>query len=148
MSGATGWHHPASASPSSRRTSRRGTGRGASRCREPACRGSCCGLDATGLHLAGQGVRVGGNCLPERKFTLAGPPEHRGALRIAQPDPARLGCRQCPLAPVTGSLRSAGVTSLRALADELNTRGIRTRRGGRWHVSTVRNLLVRLKQAP
>ncbi|WP_347882281.1 recombinase family protein [Jannaschia ovalis] len=35
--------------------------------------------------------------------------------------------------------------ALRAIADELNTRGIRTRRGGRWHVSNVSNLLRRLK---
>ena len=30
-------------------------------------------------------------------------------------------------------------------ADALNARGIRTARGGRWHVSTVQNLLVRAK---
>ena len=33
---------------------------------------------------------------------------------------------------------------MRAVAAELNGRGILTRRGGRWHVSTVLNLLVRL----
>ena len=32
----------------------------------------------------------------------------------------------------------------RAIADELNARGMLTRRGGRWHVSTVMNLLDRL----
>ena len=34
--------------------------------------------------------------------------------------------------------------SLRTIAVELNARGMLTRRGGRWHVSTVRNLLERL----
>ena len=34
--------------------------------------------------------------------------------------------------------------SLRAIADELNARGMLTRRGGRWHKSTVMNLLDRL----
>ncbi|WP_348520809.1 recombinase family protein [Algicella marina] len=34
-------------------------------------------------------------------------------------------------------------TSLRAIARELNDRGILTRRGGRWHVSNVRNLVER-----
>jgi hypothetical protein len=35
-------------------------------------------------------------------------------------------------------------TKLRAIAAELNDRGMLTRRGGRWHVSTVANLLDRL----
>ncbi len=29
------------------------------------------------------------------------------------------------------------------LAEALNARGVRTARGGRWHATTVRNLLVR-----
>jgi DNA invertase Pin-like site-specific DNA recombinase len=39
------------------------------------------------------------------------------------------------LAPVVADIRSGGATSLRAIAAELNTRGMLTRRGGRWHVS-------------
>ena len=35
-------------------------------------------------------------------------------------------------------------TSLRAIAADLNAQGIETRRGGKWHVSNVRNLLARL----
>ena len=34
-------------------------------------------------------------------------------------------------------IRAGGATSLRAIAAELNGRGMLTRRGGRWHVSTV-----------
>ena len=45
--------------------------------------------------------------------------------------------------PIVSSLRSAGVTDLRGLAAALNNRGVRTARGGRWHVSNVRNLLIR-----
>ena len=41
-------------------------------------------------------------------------------------------------------IRAGGATSLRAIAGELNARGMLTRRGGRWHVSTVMNLLDRL----
>ena len=41
-------------------------------------------------------------------------------------------------------IRAAGHLSLRAIAAELNARGMLTRRGGRWHVSTVTNLLDRL----
>jgi hypothetical protein len=48
------------------------------------------------------------------------------------------------LAPVVDDIRSGGATSLRAIADELNARGMLTRRGGRWHISTVTNLLDRL----
>ena len=48
------------------------------------------------------------------------------------------------LAPVLEELRSQGVTSLRGIAAELNERGMLTRRGGRWHVSNVRNLLHRV----
>lgn len=47
------------------------------------------------------------------------------------------------LAPVIEAIRAEGHTSLRAMAAELNARGIRTRRGGPWHVSTVRNLRSR-----
>ena len=48
------------------------------------------------------------------------------------------------LAPVVEDIRGSGATSLRAIAAELNERGMLTRRGGRWHVSTVTNLLERL----
>jgi hypothetical protein len=48
------------------------------------------------------------------------------------------------LAPVVADIRASGVTSLRAIASELTARGMLTRRGGRWHVSTVMNLLDRL----
>ena len=48
------------------------------------------------------------------------------------------------LAPVVADIRAGGATSLRAMAAELNGRGMLTRRGGRWHVSTVLNLLDRL----
>jgi len=41
-------------------------------------------------------------------------------------------------------LRSAGFVSRRALADELNQRGIPTARGGRWHYTTVVRMLTRL----
>ncbi|WP_018303580.1 recombinase family protein [Wenxinia marina] len=46
------------------------------------------------------------------------------------------------LSDVTGD----GHTSLREVAAELNRRGIRTRRGGRWQVSNVRNLMMRLRR--
>ena len=48
------------------------------------------------------------------------------------------------LAPVIGVIRAEGVMSLRGVAEALNDRGMLTRRGGRWGVSNVRNLLARL----
>lgn len=48
------------------------------------------------------------------------------------------------LAPVITDIRAAGHTSLRAMAAELTARGIRTRRGGRWGVGNVREVLWRL----
>ncbi|QIQ87074.1 recombinase family protein [Erythrobacter sp.] len=48
------------------------------------------------------------------------------------------------LAPVIADIRASGVTSLGGIAAELNARHIQTRRGGKWHASSVRNLLARL----
>jgi DNA invertase Pin-like site-specific DNA recombinase len=48
------------------------------------------------------------------------------------------------LRAVVEDIRAGGATSLRAIAAEMNGRGILTRRGGRWHVSTVMLLLNRL----
>lgn len=41
-------------------------------------------------------------------------------------------------------VRAGCATSLRAIAQEMNARGILTRHAGRWHVSTVMNLMRRL----
>ncbi|UPH70259.1 recombinase family protein [Abyssibius alkaniclasticus] len=49
------------------------------------------------------------------------------------------------LATVVADFRAAGATSLRAIAVELNSRQMRTRRGGVWGVSNVRNLLERFR---
>ena len=45
--------------------------------------------------------------------------------------------------PVIREIRRAGATSLHQIADALNARGITTPRGGRWHASSVRNVLAR-----
>jgi len=52
--------------------------------------------------------------------------------------------RAADYAPIIADIRAAGATSLPAIARELNERGIITPRGGRWHPSSVRNLLARL----
>lgn len=47
------------------------------------------------------------------------------------------------LAPVIAHLRSEGCASLRDLAAALNSRRMKTPRGGAWHAASVRNLLKR-----
>ncbi len=42
------------------------------------------------------------------------------------------------------SLRAGGRASLSSVADRLNSEGVRTKRGGRWHAATVRSALARL----
>jgi len=45
---------------------------------------------------------------------------------------------------VVDAIQAEGHRSLRAIAAELNARGMMTRQGGRWHVSNVKGLLSRL----
>ena len=45
--------------------------------------------------------------------------------------------------PVIRAIQATGITSFGRIANALNARGILTARGGRWHVSTVRNALRR-----
>ena len=45
--------------------------------------------------------------------------------------------------PIIRDIQRAGATSLRAIADALNARGVSTARGGRWQAMTVSNILAR-----
>jgi DNA invertase Pin-like site-specific DNA recombinase len=49
------------------------------------------------------------------------------------------------LMPVVNAIRGTGANTLDAITRALNDRGIRSARGGRWHVSSVSNLLARAK---
>lgn len=46
------------------------------------------------------------------------------------------------LRPTILQLRGLGITSYRAIAKALNSRGVATARGGKWQVSNVRNVLA------
>ena len=48
--------------------------------------------------------------------------------------------------PTIRRLRNAGFVSIKAIARELNERGIPTPRGGKWHLTTVTRLLQRLER--
>jgi hypothetical protein len=43
-------------------------------------------------------------------------------------------------------IRRAGITSVRAVTEELNHEGIRAARGGAWHPTAVAGLLTHLQQ--
>lgn len=45
--------------------------------------------------------------------------------------------------PFIQKARKAGATTLRDIAEALNNRGLRTARGGKWHATTVKNLIDR-----
>lgn len=49
------------------------------------------------------------------------------------------------IAPMIEAIRAQDHISLRAIAPELNARGILTRRSGRWRLSSVNNLLTRIE---
>ncbi len=86
-----------------------------------------------------RGVRLGNpNGAAALRRAAKGAAALRGAVRQNADEHAEA------LQPVVEALRTDGHTTLRALADALNARGMMTRRGGRWHASNVRNLLSRL----
>jgi DNA invertase Pin-like site-specific DNA recombinase len=79
----------------------------------------------------GQGKRLGN---PNGAVALA-------RARVAQAQAADEFAQS--LLPTIESLRAAGVTKLRDIAEALNQRGVRTVRGATWHVSNVKNLIDR-----
>ena len=58
---------------------------------------------------------------------------------------ARADQRVGDLAVVLKAIQVGGATTLAAIARELNERDMITPRGGRWHASSVANLLRRLE---
>ena len=52
------------------------------------------------------------------------------------------------LLPVVMAIRATGATTLETISCALNERGVRSARGGKWHVSSVLNLLTRARQIP
>ena len=86
----------------------------------------------------GRGVKLG-NPNGAEALRRAG----KGAVALRQAVSGNADRFAEELVPVLADIRAAGHMSLRAIAAELNRRGMRTRRGGQWHVSNVRNLLGR-----
>ena len=49
--------------------------------------------------------------------------------------------------PIVDAIRASGVDTLAGIAESLNARGVRSARGGKWHVSAVQNLIARAEAA-
>jgi DNA invertase Pin-like site-specific DNA recombinase len=45
--------------------------------------------------------------------------------------------------PIVAMIRASGVITLVGIAQALNARGIRSARGGKWHISSIQNLIAR-----
>jgi len=98
------------------------------------------------MRLASVGAHASG-ALPAAKAQASG-----SAIRLLVETAAVLGraavqANADAFAAVRGAddrdIQSTGVTSYDGIAAALNARGVRTRRKGEWHASTVRNLLLR-----
>jgi DNA invertase Pin-like site-specific DNA recombinase len=60
---------------------------------------------------------------------------------------AKVRNRANDLRAIIDDLRGQGISSVRAMAEELNRRTVLTPRGGRWHPTSVARLLGRLQEA-
>ncbi|MDB5810506.1 MAG: Resolvase, N-terminal [Betaproteobacteria bacterium] len=87
-----------------------------------------------------RGVQLG-NPNGARALRMAG----RGNKAATASVKGRANAHAEDLRSVVKSLGEAGVTTLAAIAVQLNTRGMRTPRDAKWHPASVRNLLQRLK---
>tara|TARA_R110002094_G_C4869589_1_gene208336 strand:- start:154 stop:894 length:741 start_codon:yes stop_codon:yes gene_type:complete len=101
--------------------------------------------------MIGDRTRVAMKAAKERGQTFGNPngaaPLRRAgkgntATCAAQRD--RANARAHDLSDTLEDLESKGFTTLKAQANELNRRGIKTARGGQWHASSVSNLRKRL----
>jgi DNA invertase Pin-like site-specific DNA recombinase len=83
-----------------------------------------------------RGVKLGN---PNGAESLRRAGKGGAALRVAVS--ANAAAFAADLAPVLADIQAAGHTSLRAIAAELTSRGIRTRLGGKWGVGNTQALL-------
>jgi len=82
-----------------------------------------------------RGVKLGWSN-PKRAFE-----QREAAKKGAAVNRARALTHAENVLPVIKQIRAGGA-SLRQMAAELNARGIKTARGGKWHATTVRNILA------
>ncbi len=87
-----------------------------------------------------RGVKLGGP-LGQKAF---GQSYRHGSAVGVQVVKAKANGYAHELAEDVAAIRAEGVTTLQAIADALNTKGILTRTGGQWHPTSVSRLLQRL----
>jgi hypothetical protein len=68
----------------------------------------------------------------------------RNGAKLARANKAKARADIARLAPAVADIRASGVTTVRAIANELNRQMIASPRGGRWSKSTVAVPLSRL----
>src|SRR5262249_13647617 len=80
-----------------------------------------------------RGVRLGGPKLAQAR---------KAAVKAIEANADRHAAN---VLPIIREIKRAGATSLRAIADALNARGVPTARGGRWQAQTVSNAPARAR---
>lgn len=83
-----------------------------------------------------RGVKLGWS-MPERKDE-----QRQASLKGAAKNAQKADQHAANVLPIIRQIAASGA-SLRQIADELNTRGINTARGGLWYAATVRNIMAR-----
>ena len=82
-----------------------------------------------------RGIKLGWS-IPERAFE-----QRQAAKKGAAVNKAQALAHAENVFPMIEQIRAGGA-SLRQIAAELNGRGIKTARGGKWHATTVRNIIT------
>ncbi|RUW85119.1 recombinase family protein [Mesorhizobium sp. M1E.F.Ca.ET.063.01.1.1] len=83
-----------------------------------------------------------------RGVKLGGPKITEAAARSREVRTARADAFAANVAPIIEQVRASGATSLRQIAEALNSRGIGTPRGGTWSAMQVSDVLKRVSAAP
>lgn len=99
---------------------------------------SCAISERTKAALAAakeRGIKLGWS-IPERASE-----QRQAARKGAAVNKVRAQVHAENVLPMIEQIRAGGA-SLRQIAAELNARGIKTARGGKWHATTVRNILM------
>jgi len=78
-----------------------------------------------------------------RGVKLGGPKLHEARKAAVVSIEASAERHAANVLPIIRDIQKAGASTLRAVAEALNARGISTARGGRWHAMTVSNVLGR-----
>jgi DNA invertase Pin-like site-specific DNA recombinase len=78
-----------------------------------------------------------------RGVTLGSPKLHKARESAVAAIKASADQHAANVLPIIKEAQKAGATTLRAVADALNARGISTARGGSWHAMSVKNVLDR-----